>query len=197
MFGGINSVTSEIGGVSSEFGDGHESPSHHGHKIRNFDIAVKDVKRLSGEFGQSHPEMARLMTPPEIRVFVYGTLKPGERFHQSYCGDLLVGAQPAIARGQLFHLSSRGYPAMTVGDRPVRGFVLSFTEPRILSKLDRLEDYDPSSSPELNHYNRQEIEVFDADGDSLGTAWAYFMNSEKVRALGGVYLANGWWEGED
>ena len=135
------------------------------------------------------------MTASEIRVFVYGTLKPGERFHQSYCADRLTSAQPAIARGQLFHLSLCGYPAMTDGDRPVRGFLLSFTEPSILSNLDWLEDYDPNSSPELNSYNRQEIEVFDVDGNSLGQAWAYIMNTERVRANGGIDLIDGWWEG--
>lgn len=137
-----------------------------------------------------------------LKVFVYGTLKPGECNYQRYCGEKVVEAIPALARGQLFALPM-GYPAMIPGDMPVWGYLLSFSDPSVLQALDELEDYDPQREAKLNEYCRCQIEVFLpplseagriwADCQSLGLAWAYLMTPEQVRYLGGVALASGWW----
>ena len=57
-----------------------------------------------------------------LRVFVYGTLKPGEANYQRYCAGKLVNAQRAMVLGKLFALPA-GYPAMTLGDIPVQGYL--------------------------------------------------------------------------
>ena len=75
-----------------------------------------------------------------IQVFVYGTLKPGEVNYQFYCAEYVVQFFPAVAKGLLYKLPV-GYPAMTKGNSNVYGFVLSFQSPKVLSKLDKLEDY--------------------------------------------------------
>jgi gamma-glutamylcyclotransferase (GGCT)/AIG2-like uncharacterized protein YtfP len=65
-------------------------------------------------------------------VFVYGTLKPGENNYQIYCAGKVLAEQRAIAFGRLFSLPA-GYPAMTPGDCPVHGFLLSFANSTVRS----------------------------------------------------------------
>ena len=131
-----------------------------------------------------------------IKIFVYGTLKPGEANYQQYCGEHVVESYPAITYGQLFNLSV-GYPAMTVGHRIIHGFILSFLEPKIFLELDRLEDYHPERHSDHNEYQRRKIKTFRPDGEYLGMAWSYLMLPEKVNLLGGVFLASGCWIGRD
>ncbi|HCF29912.1 MAG TPA: hypothetical protein DEV81_22530 [Cyanobacteria bacterium UBA11049] len=127
-----------------------------------------------------------------MRVFVYGTLKPGESNYQRYCVGKVVEEKCAIALGQLFSLPF-GYPAMTPGSSFVRGFLLSFADPQILPQLDWLEDYDPQRPLSENEYYRQQIEVYDRSLAPLGNAWAYFMTPARVNLFGGVPLTNGRW----
>lgn len=127
-----------------------------------------------------------------VKVFVYGTLKPGESNYELFCADQLVAVQRAIAIGQLFALPM-GYPAMTNGNATVQGFLLTFKDPGILVSLDELEDYYPDRPAEQNEYERQQIEIYDLDRQLLGTAWAYLMTPQQVRYRGGVLLPNGWW----
>lgn len=128
-----------------------------------------------------------------MKVFVYGTLKPGESNYLRYCEGKVVDACPAIARGQLFALPV-GYPAMVAGEGIVCGFLLCFANAAILDDLDRLEDYNPLREPTENEYQRQEIEICDRHFKPLGTAWAYCMVPDRVRALGGIWLPDGTWE---
>ncbi|NES21251.1 MAG: gamma-glutamylcyclotransferase [Symploca sp. SIO3E6] len=127
-----------------------------------------------------------------LKVFVYGTLKPGEVNYSLYCTDKVVEAKKAIALGQLFALPL-GYPAMIPGASPVQGFLLTFADPAILSTLDELEDYDPYRAAAENEYNRQQIEVYDLARETLGFAWAYLMTSEKVKHFQGVPIPSGCW----
>ncbi len=131
---------------------------------------------------------------PLLRVFVYGTLKPGETNYQKYCADKVLDATPAIALGELFALPM-GFPAMTLGDSPVHGYLLSFTNPEILMDLDELEDYQPTRTASENLYYRQMIETYDLEGEALGCAWVYLMTKYLVCQLGGVVQIDGWWSG--
>lgn len=129
-----------------------------------------------------------------LRVFVYGTLKPGEANYQWYCAGKVVDATKAIAKGKLFDLPA-GYPAMTLGDTPVQGYLLSFSNPEVLKELDRLEGYCPQRIASQNLYNRHQIETYDLQGQILGMPWVYLMTIEKIEQLKGVHLPNGWWSG--
>jgi gamma-glutamylcyclotransferase (GGCT)/AIG2-like uncharacterized protein YtfP len=82
---------------------------------------------------------------------------------------------------------------MISGEGKVYGFLLSFADVAILEDLDRLEDYHPQREPAQNEYQRQEIEIFDRNLKSLGTAWTYFMSVDRVRSLGGIWLPDGTW----
>jgi len=127
-----------------------------------------------------------------MKVFVYGTLKPGECNYLRYCEGKVVDACPAIACGQLFALPA-GYPAMISGEGRVYGFLLRFSDSAILAHLDRLEDYDPRRDRAQNEYQRESIAIFDLNFKPLNTAWAYFMLPDRVRCLGGIFLPDGTW----
>lgn len=129
-----------------------------------------------------------------VNIFVYGTLKPGESNYQRYCAGKVLSAKRAIALGQLFALPF-GYPAMTPGESPVQGFLLSFADLTVLRHLDWLEDYDPHRPAEQNEYNRQLIETYNSARASLGKAWVYLMTPKQVQACSGVLLSDGWWSG--
>lgn len=126
------------------------------------------------------------------RVFVYGTLKPGERYYNDYCAKWAIAAKPGIVFGCLYALPL-GYPALVPGDRPVRGVVLTFAEDGILQTLDELEDYDPRRSPHENEYHRRQTNIFTLDHHPLGTAWVYWMNHEQVEQLHGSLCTQNYW----
>ena len=127
-------------------------------------------------------------------VFVYGTLKPNEANYAKYCAGKAIAKQLAIAYGELFALPM-GYPAMILGNHQVHGYLLSFPDVSILDSLDDLEDYQCDRAASENLYDRQQIEVFDLEGSSLGFAWAYFMTEEQVTKFAGIAQLDGCWYG--
>ncbi|MEH2420690.1 MAG: gamma-glutamylcyclotransferase [Nostoc sp.] len=129
-----------------------------------------------------------------VQVFVYGTLKPGEANYKRYCAGKVVNVKRAFVQGKLFALPV-GYPAMTLGDSQVYGYLLSFPNSKILNQLDVLEDYQPNRQMPENLYNRQIIEVYEPQLLSLGWAWVYLMTLDQVEQLGGLLQAGGWWSG--
>jgi gamma-glutamylcyclotransferase (GGCT)/AIG2-like uncharacterized protein YtfP len=131
-----------------------------------------------------------------LNVFVYGTLKPGNRYYRRYCIGKTIEERSAIAYGQLYHLPTLGYPAMIAGFDRVYGFLLSFSDAEILEQLDDLEGYNPTRLPIQNEYDRTQIEVFDAENPdiSLGWAWVYLKSVDRVQALSGILLPNGCWQ---
>jgi gamma-glutamylcyclotransferase (GGCT)/AIG2-like uncharacterized protein YtfP len=127
-----------------------------------------------------------------LRVFVYGTLKPGQSNYARYCGDRVLQSQEAQVQGKLFDLPL-GYPAMAPGEDWVKGYLLCFQNPTILRELDELEDYVSDRDPIENEYERRWVEVFDLQFSALGSAWAYFMEPEKIAGFDGVWLPQGHW----
>ncbi|BFM41011.1 gamma-glutamylcyclotransferase [Synechocystis sp. LKSZ1] len=127
-----------------------------------------------------------------LRVFVYGTLKPGEINYQRYCTGHVTAAIPAYTQGRLYHLNL-GYPALAVGNDRVYGYCLSFTDDHILVALDQLEDYQSRRGPQDNEYNRIRQVVYDMQGDSLGLVWLYQMEMARIQAYQGDYLPGGQW----
>ena len=134
----------------------------------------------------------------ELSVFVYGTLKPGGRYHQRYCGADLTEAIPALVKGRLYDFPQLGYPAMTAGEDWVAGYVLEFVRPAavcavILQRLDALEDYQPGRPADENDYVRCQVQTFSRERARSQIAWGYVMPEERVRSQGGIYLPDGTW----
>ncbi|MFM2064398.1 MAG: hypothetical protein RLZZ507_4069 [Cyanobacteriota bacterium] len=142
----------------------------------------------NGESKNINPENSKY---EELRVFVYGTLKPGKSNYY-LCKNYVIAAKKAVASGKLFNLPM-GYPAMTLGDGKVYGYLLSFPDSQILPALDDLEDYQPKKPISENLYYRQSMEIFDLDGLSLGWAWVYLMTPKKVDRFGGIPQMDGCW----
>ena len=128
----------------------------------------------------------------EIRVFVYGTLKPGKFNYLAYCQGKTIAEIPAYTKGQLYHLLP-GYPAMTRGNNRVEGYLLSFSDGSILQSLDNLEDYCETRASELNDYYRQQLPIYSLSDQSLGMAWCYLMTPEKIGEFQGQLLKNYSW----
>ncbi|MBE9159661.1 gamma-glutamylcyclotransferase [Nodosilinea sp. LEGE 06152] len=124
-------------------------------------------------------------------LFVYGTLKPGERAFANFCAPYLVDSQPALAVGRLYHLPL-GYPAMTLETGWVQGMLLTFSSPDCLRSIDAFEEYYPDR-PESSEYQRDRHLVFDLQHQPLGTAWVYTMTRDRVTALAGQWLPQGHW----
>jgi len=138
------------------------------------------------------------MTDPSdsaIRVFVYGTLKPGEANYQPYCAGKVTANRPACTIGQLFDLPL-GYPAMTPGNGWVYGNLLEFDDGNVLAAIDALEGYDPQGPPQANDYLRLALQVYTPTGEPLGSAWGYMMSVEQAREWGGTLLRSGNWRAQ-
>lgn len=129
-----------------------------------------------------------------LRLFVYGTLKPGYQPHDALCRPWLHDHQPALVRGRIYHLPM-GYPGMTAEEGWVQGELLIFDDPptSVLARLDAFEGYNPNLPAPSNAYNRQEIPVYNLNHQPLGTAWAYIMSTEYVRQVNGEWLPEGVW----
>jgi gamma-glutamylcyclotransferase (GGCT)/AIG2-like uncharacterized protein YtfP len=135
-----------------------------------------------------------LFSSQMFSVFVYGTLKPGEAYYDRFCGAKVLRAQTALSPGQLY-LLPEGYAAMTAGPGFVKGYVLTFTDPTVLTELDEFEDYHPDRPLLENEYIRQKVETFDLNQKPQGSAWGYLMLWEQIERLGGILLPDGCWTG--
>jgi gamma-glutamylcyclotransferase (GGCT)/AIG2-like uncharacterized protein YtfP len=136
-----------------------------------------------------------------MKVFVYGTLKPGEENYPRYCEGKVKKSQRAFTLGKLFDLP-QGYPAMTGGNNQVHGYLLEFNHDEVLASLDELEDYHPSRTESENFYHRVKQEIFALENltekllgqnTSLGLAWVYIMPESQVIKMQGTLVADGWW----
>lgn len=124
-------------------------------------------------------------------LFVYGTLKPGERAFDQLCKPYVVDRRAAIAPGRLYHLPV-GYPALTLESGWVQGVLLTFSSPHVLTALDQFEDYNPQQ-PAASEYQRRQHHIYSPNGSNLGLAWVYVMSQERVEGLRGQWLPEGYW----
>jgi gamma-glutamylcyclotransferase (GGCT)/AIG2-like uncharacterized protein YtfP len=151
-----------------------------------------------------------------LTMFVYGTLKRGERNHERYCGDVLRVVEGTV-RGALYDLPHFGYPELVVPDDSVRAF--GTDDPaRDAEMQERLARGHPSTlegplvvgevfffddagsrlpaidrlegfdpADASSHYRRVLLPVETEEGGVL-LAWAYV-----VREPSGTYLSDGRW----
>ncbi len=110
--------------------------------------------------------------PPDLPLFVYGTLRPGLRNHARFLAGRCERARPAVLAGTALH-DGPGYPfAVPDPAHRVHGDLLA---PRpeeyagVLAALDRLEGCHPDGS---GLYIRIELPVTPAGGDPV-SAWVY------------------------
>ena len=134
-----------------------------------------------------------------MKVFVYGTLKPGEINFEGFFDPLEILSTPAMAQGQLYQIPfytekySRGYPAMTLGKDWVAGYLFEIESSDLLERLDNLEGYKEGRSPKENDYQRQCLPVFTLEKEFLTDAWVYVMTQEQLVRAGGFQLNRSSW----
>lgn len=124
-------------------------------------------------------------------LFVYGTLKPGERAFTNLCEPFAIAAQPAQTIGRLYHLPL-GYPAMTTEPGWVQGVLLTLSNSNALTAIDAFEEYYPDR-PQSSEYQRSLQTVYDQNQQSLGLAWVYTMSLDQVNRCAGLWLPHGDW----
>lgn len=97
-----------------------------------------------------------------IKVFVYGTLRQGQRYHH-LIQDNIRSVQNAIVHGILYHLPYQ-YPALFSGASLVAGELFELEDAAAsLAILDELEDY--RGPGQDNEYERQIVTATTADGN--------------------------------
>ena len=156
------------------------------------------------------------MRSQHLNVFVYGTLKRGQRNHGRLC-DGLVTAREATVRGRLYDLPY-GYPALVVPEEDifatgttdypadaergraaeagpqgapsgwgtVYGEIFGFDDPE--ERLPALDDLEGFHPDEESFYRRVLIPATPTPTGTTVLVWAYAIESES-----GVYLPDGRW----
>lgn len=118
------------------------------------------------------PELA-----PQLPVFVYGTLRPGEKNYPGYLAGRTLCELSGTVAGELFFVAEGGYPYLQPGAGRVHGELMVLAPHQYgetLKCLDALEEYD--SQDEANSvYLRRRTKVRLADG-SERLAWVYYWN---------------------
>ena len=115
----------------------------------------------------------------DLRVFVYGTLKPGGFYWQRFW--------------EVYHLPI-GYPASVFGgDCWIQGVVLEMKDIEAMKGLDSLEGFDPYRTVG-NDYRRLRVEVFDLESDRVDRVWSYEMDLRKIVGQGGIRVESGNWQ---
>lgn len=137
------------------------------------------------------------MTTDLTRVFVYGTLLPGERnAHVATRGGAFT-AQAATLRGfRLYHLSPEAYPALRPGppDATVHGVVLTYAPGSWEAALPFLDDLEGlHETPPL--YTRERVTLTLHTGEPA-QAWVYvYARAARLDAPGAEPVLNGDWRG--
>lgn len=139
--------------------------------------------------------MARVTEQPLTRVFVYGTLMPGERNAHVAAQGGAFKARPARLPGfRLLHLLPEAYPAVVPGESGdgVCGYVLTYAPgdwQAALPFLDALEGVD--EVPPL--YTRERVDVT-LEGGGTQAVWVYvYANAARLARPGVLPIPNGDW----
>lgn len=125
-------------------------------------------------------------------VFVYGTLKPGQRnAHVARRAGPHTTRQATLTGYHLYHLHPEGYPCITPGpqDAIVHGHILTYEHWRKAQPhLDRLEG--THLQPPL--YHRQRATAHTTDGPQQ--VWVYtYARPQRLTHPGATPLPNGTW----
>ncbi len=122
------------------------------------------------------------MTGSQLPVFVYGTLRRGEKNYPRYLQGRSLREVPATVAGELFFVADGGYPYLLPGGGRVQGELIDLdpaTYREVLQRLDALEEYDPADEPG-SIYLRRTAMVRTADGTER-EAWVYYWNRPETR----------------
>lgn len=132
------------------------------------------------------------------RVFVYGTLKPGLRYHGvAQRGGKFAAEEASIQGFDLHHLSPENYPAITEGIGRVHGWCFTYEDIDFaMPFLDELEGVD-SDPP---HYIRIKTQAFlknaseGSDDSPPLMTWVYvFQDLARCAHVSATLIPEGVW----
>jgi len=112
-----------------------------------------------------------------LPVFVYGTLRPGQKNYPRYLQGRTLREYPATIHGRLYFVADGGYPYLKPGEGTVTGELLELNPAsydETLYELDLLEEYDPQDEGH-SVYLRRKSTVTLSQGKQVA-AWVYYWN---------------------
>jgi gamma-glutamylcyclotransferase (GGCT)/AIG2-like uncharacterized protein YtfP len=128
-----------------------------------------------------------------LPVFVYGTLRPGQKNYTRYLQGRTIEEVPAICPGRLYFLDQGGYPYLLPEEGMVTGVLVKIRPEwyeETLVALDRLEEYDPEDEKHSVYLRRRTMVELE-DGEQR-QAWVYFWNRPEIvgrEITGGDFVA--------
>jgi gamma-glutamylcyclotransferase (GGCT)/AIG2-like uncharacterized protein YtfP len=120
----------------------------------------------------------------QLPIFVYGTLRAGQKNYRRYLQGKTVRETPASCSGRLFVLLEEGYPYLLPGPGRVWGelvFIAPEWYQQVLRRLDALEEYD-SAREAASVYLRRRAAVHLVNGEEF-QAWVYYWNRPALGEL--------------
>ncbi|WP_331445776.1 gamma-glutamylcyclotransferase family protein [Streptomyces xanthochromogenes] len=131
---------------------------------------------------------------PPLPLFVYGTLRPGERYHRRFLDGRTRSERPALLTGALLY-DGPGYPYALPGDGTITGTLIELEpadHPQLLAALDELEEYVGPGHPR-NLYDRLVREAL-VEGRPV-RSWVYLAAPRLARELlaSGTPIPGGDW----
>ena len=135
------------------------------------------------------PKKKPRTTSERLPVFVYGTLRPGQKNYTRFLAGRTTEELPATVSGRLYIAEEGGYPFLQPGEGWVIGTLMFLTPDQhatTLKQLDHLENYDPENEA-TSLYLRRRTNAILADGSRV-PAWVYFWNQP---GLSGRRIENG------
>ncbi|MDQ0580873.1 gamma-glutamylcyclotransferase family protein [Streptomyces rishiriensis] len=137
------------------------------------------------------------MSAPELPFFVYGTLRPGEVNHGLLLRGRTLREEPARLTGTVLY-QGPGYPyAVEEPGGTVTGELVTphpRAYARLLTELDRLEEYVPGDPRNLYERVEREVEVRGAAPAPV-RAWVYVAApgvAARLRSRGEVIRSGDW-----
>lgn len=124
-------------------------------------------------------------TQEQLPVFVYGTLRPGQRLHR-LLADATTNAERAVLPGHQLYGVGMAFPYVTPATAPGRQVVGDLLDldpdayPQVLARLDQVEGYHPDHEGQ-SHYLRRQVAVQVA-GQSR-SAWVYLAGPGAAECL--------------
>jgi gamma-glutamylcyclotransferase (GGCT)/AIG2-like uncharacterized protein YtfP len=123
------------------------------------------------------------------RLFVYGTLRPGQPNHERLLAGAVAWHRPAVLPNHQLLVAGLPFVADAIDGGQVLGDLLSLVPERhqaLLRTLDRFEGYRPAD-PRGSLYVREERQVAYDGGDGrtiTAPAWVYLAGPLALRGLG-------------
>jgi len=129
------------------------------------------------------------------RIMVYGSLMTGFFNYEKVLKGQVLSCVPARVKGQLYHMSQKGYPALVSGTGWVYGELMELSDPestRLL--LDQIEHYYGPGDPQ-NEYERRSstVENLSTGKTEVAEVYWYVLNDLGTPANPGVEIPGGDW----